>query len=341
MIAILSDEECVPYLQAELGRRFPKANTQLLGERLCFTDAPAVSSGPLMFCRQALPGAESLTLPSINAWAKAIVERMLARLPHEAPWRLHLAALYGDGKAGSNRLRLIAEAVRGQLQLKRRSLLRSLVESDLPFSPDTSLVQLMLTSPEDGVLAVTPAVDLQAARHLVTPFVKGELPVAEDKSAPSRAFAKLVEAQQRLGRHIQSGETCVDLGASPGGWSYVALNQGAAVTAIDRTPLRDDLMAHKRLTFIKGDAFRHQPDQPVDWMLCDVIALPERSIENLLHWARSKWMRHFVVSIKFKGDTEYEKIDRLAKDLPEHCSELLITQLNANKNEACAIGTLR
>jgi 23S rRNA (cytidine2498-2'-O)-methyltransferase len=71
-------------------------------------------------------------------------------------------------------------------------------------------------------------------RSLLSPYPKGEIPVASDKAAPSRAFSKLLEAEQRLGCRIRPGETCVDLGASPGSWSYVALNRGARVIAVDR-----------------------------------------------------------------------------------------------------------
>jgi 23S rRNA C2498 (ribose-2'-O)-methylase RlmM len=53
--------------------------------------------------------------------------------------------------------------------------------------------------------------------------------IAADKATPSRAYAKLVEAKLRLGRAIRAGETCVDLGASPGSWTYVAVTRGARV----------------------------------------------------------------------------------------------------------------
>ena len=53
------------------------------------------------------------------------------------------------------------------------------------------------------------------------------------RAAPSRAFAKLTEALARLGHWMGPGERCVDLGASPGGWSFVALGKGAQVIAVD------------------------------------------------------------------------------------------------------------
>ena len=75
------------------------------------------------------------------------------------------------------------------------------------FTANDSLVQVLLTSPDMGIMSVAVAPLPFEQRHLVSPFPKGELPVASDKAAPSRAFAKLVEAEIRLGREIQMGET--------------------------------------------------------------------------------------------------------------------------------------
>ena len=162
----------------------------------------------------------------------------------------------------------------------------------------------------------------------------------KDKSAPSRAFAKLVEAELRFGRRILPGEVCVDLGASPGGWTWAARQRGAKVVAVDRSPLRDDLMNDSAVTFVRGDAFGYEPSRPVDWLVCDVIAAPERSIELVLEWARRRWMRHFVVTIKLRvGD--HPKLDRLKAELPAWSDDWYLTHLCANKHEACVFGTVR
>jgi 23S rRNA U2552 (ribose-2'-O)-methylase RlmE/FtsJ len=165
-------------------------------------------------------------------------------------------------------------------------------------------VQGVLTSPDTGWLSATPRRVLML-RSLISSFPRGEVPLADDKSAPSRAFTKLVESEQRLGRRIERGQTCVDLGASPGSWSYVAIQRGAHVIAVDRSELREDLMRNPRLRFEAADAFKYKPPQTVDWLVCDVIAAPQRSIDLLLEWLREKRMRNFVVTIKFKGHDEY------------------------------------
>lgn len=245
-----------------------------------------------------------------------------------------------DPRAGKNRCRLIHEAVSEILFKRRRHLLRRLRAGPVPFSSSDSLVQLILTAPASGYLSVAPAPLPFEQRHLVWPFPLGEVPVAEDKSAPSRAFAKLAEAELRFGCHIQRGQTCVDLGASPGSWTWVAVNRGARVVAIDRTPLRDDLMRHPSVHFQPGDAFQWTPKRPVDWLLCDVIAPPERTTRLLLDWVRRRWCKRFVVTVKLKDEEAARALEKLKIDLPPLAKDFYLARLCANKKEVCAFGSV-
>jgi 23S rRNA (cytidine2498-2'-O)-methyltransferase len=232
------------------------------------------------------------------------------------------------------------------LQRKRRHLLRQLRIEPVPFTPNDSLVQVLLTAPDSGFISVTPLPTPFEQRHVISPFPKGEVPLASDKAAPSRAFAKLVEAERRLGRAIQAGETCVDLGAAPGSWTYVAVRRGAKVLAVDRSPLREDLMQNRQVEFISGDAFRFELpgygvtrlQHPVDWLLCDVIAEPARSAKLLLDWLQRRWCRRFVVTIKLRDASGLDALTMLKRELPRLTSELYLMRLCANKKEACAFG---
>jgi 23S rRNA (cytidine2498-2'-O)-methyltransferase len=243
-----------------------------------------------------------------------------------------------DASAGRQRCRLTREALMELMQRKRRHLLRQLRGDPLPFTTNDSLVQLLLTAPDTGFISVAAAPLPFEQRHLLSPFPKGEVPPASDKTAPSRAFAKLVEAELRLGRAIRAGETCADLGASPGSWTWVAAGRGAKVIAVDRSPLREDLMRNRQVRFQEGDAFRFRPDQPVDWLLCDVIAAPERTAELLLEWLRRGWCRHFVVTVKLKDRAGADALAMLKRELPPLTQELFLTKLCANKKEMCAFG---
>lgn len=357
--------------------RIPIRDSGLPTGLISIDSRPRDQSPALSFARQLLPQAHLVCADSVNRWAQAVFEGILSGVQDSRPWRLHLWPHYGAvarrtvgarrafgahvlghrsetanehqpdpsggvlASAGLNRCRWIREALVERLKDRRRHLLRTLRDSTEPWEPDESLVQVVLTSPGRGWLSIAPAPLPMDLNHSIWPWVGGVIPVAEDRSAPSRAFAKLSEALRRLGRGMGSGERCVDLGASPGGWSYVALGKGARVTAVDRSPLREDLMRDPRLEFIQGDAFSFRPEQPVDWLVCDVIAAPERSAAMLLEWLGRSDTRWFVVTLKLKGDGDRAKLDGIRRDLTQLADPLYLLRLNANKGEVTAFGCRR
>lgn len=339
MHVFLPSADCAPFLADELRRS--GLNSVSVSETTGLVTADGLPVLPyLAFTQQTLPEATEVKDASINGWADQVITRIAGVLPDTQPWRLHLFPVYGEGKAGLHRCDLIRTALNERLKKRRRALLRSLEESDLAFSPQTSLVQVVLTAPNAGWISFSAAPQPHDLRALVSPFLGGYIPHAEDKAAPSRAFAKVIEAELRLGQQIERGQTCVDLGASPGSWSYVGIQRGARVIAIDRSPLRDDLMRNPRLSFQQADAFKFKPDQPVDWLICDIIAAPQRSIDLLLEWLRERQMRRFIVTIKFKGTEEYHLLDQLKEQAPPLCSDFRLTRLCANKNEVTAFGAV-
>lgn len=339
MHLFLAEPDTSPFLADELRRAAPDAAQREI-EGLGIAADLKLEGLLLAFARQTLPDAVEIHAASINAWADRIIEATAGIFPDDQPWRLHLWPQYGEGKAGLHRCELIHASLEERLKKRRRKLLRSLVESDAVFDAQTSLVQCILTSPETGWISTSLAPQPYALRSLISSFSRGEVPLADDKSAPSRAFTKLVESEQRLGRQIERGQTCVDLGASPGSWSYVPIQRGANVLAIDRSELREDLMRNPRLHFQVADAFKYKPPQTVDWLVCDVIAAPQRSIDLLLEWLREKRMHNFIVTIKFKGHDEYPLLDILKREAPPLCAEFHLTRLCANKNEVCAFGVV-
>lgn len=371
MHLILWAEDAEKELRAEVAQSLPSAPVLPQPSALLQLEFELQPHDPLphlAFCRQFLPDAREVRADSIRAWTTAVFPTLGQLVPEGQPWSLHVVPHYGQptehhigarawhslkhrtGRppppprrqtspgAGQHRCHLIHEALVDLLRQKRRHLLRHLRPEPLPFTPRDSLVQLLLTSPNHGFLSVAQAPLPFAQRHLISPFPKGEVSPATDRQAPSRAFNKLVEAELRLGRAIQPAETCVDLGAAPGSWTYVALNRGAQVTAVDRSPLREDLMNHPRVRFSPGDAFQFEPRQPVDWLLCDVIAAPERSAGLLLRWLQNRWCRHFVVTVKLKAASAGTLLPRLKQNLPPLTHFFFLTRLSANKKEICAFG---
>lgn len=365
MLLVLAAPDSKDALQRELAAAFQQRHRELASG--LFACEPAAEQLPhLAYARQVLPLARAVESTSIRAWAELVVDAVAGVLPDHQPWSLHVfpfkavsdhtrmgaRAWHSQGRAGArvsaatdaapsvgpNRCRLIREAVSELLAKRRRHLGRYLRAQAQPFSADESLVQVLLTSLEHGFLSVAPAPLACEQRHVVSHLPGGELPLASDKLAPSRAFTKLVEAEVRLGRKIAGGETCVDLGASPGSWTYVAIQRGARVTAVDRAELRADLMQHKRVHFQRGDAFRFEPAAPVDWLLCDVIAEAERTAELLRRWLENAWCRQFVVTLKVDDSGSVPLLESLKRELPPLTTELRLLRLSANKKEVCAFG---
>jgi 23S rRNA (cytidine2498-2'-O)-methyltransferase len=97
-------------------------------------------------------------------------------------------------------------------------------------------------------------------------------------------------------------------------------------------------MAHPNLLFIKGDGFRFQPDQPVDWLLCDIIAPPDRSLALLERWLGNAWCRSFVATVKFRGSNYFPILSKCSELLQSHCCDFMLKHLQTNHNEVTLAG---
>jgi 23S rRNA (cytidine2498-2'-O)-methyltransferase len=329
----------------ELLRVFPKLDRQptvpdsgvveLAAEDLAETRCVAL-------CAQCLPYAETISIGSISDGVRAIADKILAALDgHVGPWRLHLFAGTDDGhRRLIQRCELIRENVIAFLKAKRRRLWRAINLVDGPWQDGEALAQVRLSTATNGHLSICDAAARFRFRRMLAPFCGGIGEIPADNQAPSRAFAKLIEAEIRLGRRIEANQTCVDLGSSPGSWAYVALNGGARVVAVDRSPLRDDLMTHPSLEFVRGDAFKFQPSEQVDWLLCDVVAPPEPIIQLFQSWIAQRWCRRFCVTIKFRGTKDYAVLEPLKNWLAAEGVEFVMRRLTNNKNEVTVAGEL-
>jgi 23S rRNA (cytidine2498-2'-O)-methyltransferase len=145
-----------------------------------------------------------------------------------------------------------------------------------------------------------------------SPFINGECLFVEDHiGPPSRAYLKLWEALVRFGRWPGAGERCLDLGASPGGWTWVLAGLGAAVTAVDKAPLDPRVAAIPGVTERVDSAFGMVPE-PVDWLFSDVIAYPDRLLALVQRWIEAGAVQHIVCTIKFQGPTDHDSAEAFA-----------------------------
>ncbi len=130
----------------------------------------------------------------------------------------------------------------------------------------------------------------------------GQKRMADDDLAPSRSYLKVEEAYVVLGREPAEGETVVDLGAAPGGWSFSAAKRGARVIAIDNGPLKGGALNNPLIEHRLEDAFKFAPaeGEVFDWLFCDLVEEPNHVLENLIiPWIERRWCRRFVINLKF------------------------------------------
>lgn len=172
-----------------------------------------------------------------------------------------------------------------------------------------------------------------AAPSCTSAFPNGEPHFIEDKtSSPSRAYLKLWEVFTVLGIEPQPDELCLDLGASPGGWTWVLASLRARVISVDKAPLDPRIAAMPGVEVRRESAFgldpRSQAVPSVDWLCSDVICYPARLLSLVERWLATGKARRFVCSVKFQGETDFGVIDAF-KAIPG--SRLM--HLHANKHE--------
>lgn len=137
-----------------------------------------------------------------------------------------------------------------------------------------------------------------------SPWPLGIPRLKQHADAPSRSALKLEEALLTLldarerARLLQPGMTAADLGAAPGGWTWVLARHGLRVTAIDNGPLRPNVLATGLVEHLRADGFHWQPSRPLDWMVCDMVEQPRRVASRMAEWFREGWCRQAVFNLK-------------------------------------------
>jgi 23S rRNA (cytidine2498-2'-O)-methyltransferase len=165
------------------------------------------------------------------------------------------------------------------------------------------------------------------------PIPLGQIEFVENKVIPpNRAYLKLWEIFTLLKQFPQAGETCLDVGASPGGWSWVLAECGAKVIAVDKAPLAPHIATHPNISSQQGSAFALDPKDfdPLDWFCSDIICYPKRLVSLIERWLDSGKVRNMICTIKLQGDTDWESI-RLLQAIPG----AQVQHLWHNKHELC------
>jgi 23S rRNA (cytidine2498-2'-O)-methyltransferase len=142
-------------------------------------------------------------------------------------------------------------------------------------------------------------------------------------AAPSRSALKLEEAWQRLltpaeRQHwLREGRTGADLGAAPGGWTWQLARHGVRMTAVDHGKLQPALLDEYPVTHIRADAFTWRPAKPLDWLVCDIVDKPARSLALMETWLSRGWCRLAIFNLKLPMKQRYATVAALLDKLDQ------------------------
>lgn len=296
--------------------------------------------GPLdpIFARQALPDARLLEGTSVRALAEASFAAIEGAIDRATgPFAMHTLAHAEPPPGLASRATLVGRETLALLAARRRRAFRRHQENAAAFDAfDESwlLVQLLALGRDRFLVSAAAPRALPAGGLDLARWPGGDALVAIDRAPPSRAYQKLEEAFAWMGTTPRAGETCVDLGAAPGGWTATVVKQGARVVAVDRAPLAPALARHPLVASVIGNAFSYLPAAPVDWLVCDVVCEPPRSLALCDAWLSGGHCRNLVVTVKFKGRAGYGVLAELsalfARVRPAWAR---VKQLAHNKNE--------
>ena len=270
----------------------------------------------------------------------SVPEQMKGPRPHLVPYwcstvllEPHIVSFASIGEAAA-RLRAIQRNWapyritafrRGQL-IQDKLPYMNLKPRTFPFSVPTS---------NAGLYSLLDQNTLLVSGKTTSPFPAGLIQFQEDhEHPPSRAYLKLQEAltqsQACFGRMPQAGQRCLDAGACPGGWTWVLVQLGCEVFAVDRSPLAPSLMGSDLVQFQRHDAFTLRPQDvgPFDWVFSDVICYPARLLEWIHRWLDSGLCKNMVCTIKMQGEIDWNLIRRF-----ESIPSSRIFHLHYNKHE--------
>ncbi len=153
----------------------------------------------------------------------------------------------------------------------------------------------------------------------------------EDKSVPpNRAYLKLWEVLALNYIQLKPDDVAIDVGSSPGGWTWALSEQISKVYSIDKAPLDPKISKNKNIFYEAHDAFTIDPQKYKDctWLFSDIICTPQRLLELVQHWHQVSNVQNYVCTIKFKGLCDFDILKEFSK-FPHS----RIIHLYQNKNE--------
>jgi 23S rRNA (cytidine2498-2'-O)-methyltransferase len=183
-------------------------------------------------------------------------------------------------------------------------------------------------------------------RDAASPWPMGIPRLRMPSSAPSRSTLKLAEAfsvllgEEEAARTLAPGMRAIDLGASPGGWTWQLVRRGLMVTAVDNGPMDAALLDSGQVRQRREDGFGFEPAEPAEWMVCDMVESPSRIARLAGRWIARGWCRRTIFNLKLPMKRRWEEVNRcrelIAEELAGRAFDLRVKQLYHDREEVTA-----
>lgn len=170
--------------------------------------------------------------------------------------------------------------------------------------------------------------------------------IAVPENMVSRAYIKMQEALAWSGLPIKPGQTCVEIGCSPGGASQALLEHDLKVIGVDPAEVDATVAAHPKFTHIRkrGADVRRKEFRGVHWLAADMNVAPEYTLDTV-----EAIVTHEGVNIGGLLITLKLLDWQLAEQLPQFLErvrswgyhQVRARQLAHNRQEVCVTGLLR
>jgi 23S rRNA (cytidine2498-2'-O)-methyltransferase len=165
---------------------------------------------------------------------------------------------------------------------------------------------------------------------------QGQYEFHENKiQPPSRAYLKLWEFFTRYPNFIPSPDDhCLDIGASPGGWSWVLSQFTSHVFSLDKAPLLTKHFSSPPF-FIQQDALKFSPSNAsysfpkMQRVFSDMVCYPDKWIRLIKKYLELYPEASFVCTLKFQGETPFSFMNHIQHEIGGS-----FIHLYHNKNEA-------
>nr|WP_318659142.1 SAM-dependent methyltransferase [uncultured Treponema sp.] len=312
-IAFLAFPDTLDFLKTELSERFSLSS---------LSGTNSKTFGEILYIENTSEKRTDLFLREQPYWARTTLLE---------PFLLHFESIGDAAKA-------LKEIQRNWAPYQYQSFRRAaLIQEKLPYiNLKAKNFPVEIPKSPIGVYTLIDDKTILASAKTSSFLPAGKIEFVEDhENPPSRAYLKIQESLT-LARHFFGvplpgpDSRCFEAGACPGGWTWVLVNLGAKVYAVDRAELAPSLMQNPLVEFCAHDAFTLKPEEigKCDWVFSDVICYPERLLEWVKKWLDSGLTKKMICTIKMQGAIDYEIVKKFA-EIPDS----RVVHLNYNKHE--------